>query len=239
MTDPNRVHITAVIDRSGSMEGLTNETVTGFNKFLKDQKAHPGSATLTLVLFNTDYTVVHDAVDIQKVPDLTADVYNANGYTALYDAMAEAIKRTGTALEAKSEAERPGAVIVLVMTDGQENSSKEYGGRRGLESVQRMVKHQTDKYSWNFVFMGANIDSKTVGTNLGVRADYSVDYLSNSKGTSDAYEVLSVGTRALRDHSSKGGDMKSVKFFDDPDAVIGADKPVKASKRSKVPPSKS
>jgi len=232
MTDPNRTHITAIIDRSGSMEGLTNETVTGFNKYLKDQKALPGSATLTLVLFNTDYTVVHDAVDIQKVPDITADFYSANGYTALYDAMAEAIKRTGASLAAKPEAERPGAVIVLVMTDGQENSSKEFKGEQGRVAIQKMVKHQTGRYSWNFVFMGANIDAKAVGANLGVHVDFAMNYMPDSQGTSEAYRLLSVGTQAVRDHSSKGGDMKSVKFFNDPNAVIGQD-PSKKSKSSK------
>lgn len=233
MTDPNRTHITAIIDRSGSMEGLTPETVSGFNKYVKDQKALPGNATLTLVLFNTDYTVAHDAVDIQKVPDITAEVYNANGYTALYDAMAEAIKRTGASLAKMPENERPGAVIVLVMTDGQENSSKEFQGEQGRAAIQKMVKHQTDRYSWNFVFMGANIDAKAVGKGLGVHVDFAVNYTGDSKGTSDAYNLMSVGTQAVRDHSSSGGDMKSVKFFADPNAVVGQDPP-KKSKSSKA-----
>jgi uncharacterized protein YegL len=225
MTDPNRTHITAVLDRSGSMQCLTAETVSGFNKFVADQKAVPGTANLTLVLFNTDYKVVHDAVDIQKVPDLTAEVYNANGYTALYDALAEAIKKTGEALEKLPETERPGVVIVLVMTDGAENSSKEYGGQRGLAALQAMVKHQTEKYSWKFVFMGANIDAKAVGSSLGVQQDWAMNYKSDSAGTYEAYAVMSNGTRGLREFSSRGGDLKSAKFFEDPDKLLdGKDK---------------
>jgi uncharacterized protein YegL len=232
MTDPNRTHITAVLDRSGSMAHLTSDTIGGFNGFLKDQRALPGSASLTLILFNTEYTVVHDAMDLKNVPDITKRVYSANGGTALYDALAKAIQTTGAALSKLSEDQRPGAVIVLVMTDGQENSSQEFPREAGRQAVQAMVKHQTEAYSWNFVFMGANIDAKAVGESLGVHLSCSVDYVASAQGTSEAYKLMSQGTQCLRERSARGE--KGGEFFKDPNALVGApSKPVKPTKGSR------
>jgi hypothetical protein len=223
------------------MAGLTSDTIGGFNKFVADQKALPGSATFTLVLFNTEDVVVHDAKDIKDVCDLTPQVYAANGGTALYDAMAKAIISTGEALAKLPEEQRPGAVIFLVMTDGQENSSKEFGGEVGRQRVQEMVKHQTEKYSWNFVFLGANIDAKAVGQSLGVRLDCSVNYLATPQGTSESYGLISSGTQILRERTSRGE--KGGSFFVDPDAVIGSgpkpgSKPGPKSRSSKSKSSK-
>lgn len=221
MTDPNRTHITAVLDRSGSMRNLAADTIGGFNKFLEDQKATEGEATLTLVLFDDHYDVPYLSKNIKEIPELDSKVYFARGMTALYDALGKAIIDTGIALAALPEDQRPGTVIVLVMTDGDENSSKEFAGEAGRQRVQAMVKTQTDVYKWSVIFMGANIDAKAVGASLGVAAAQALNYTSDSHGTRSAYEAMSSGTRGLRDHTRTKGVMGSKKFVEDPDALIG------------------
>lgn len=228
MVDINRTHITAVLDRSGSMRTLAADTIGGFNKFLEDQKAAPGDATLTLALFDSEYEVPYDAKDIKDIPELTNKVYFARGMTALYDALGKAILDTGAALAAIPEDQRPGTVIVLVMTDGEENSSVEFAGEAGRQRVQAMVKEQTDTYKWSFIFMGANIDAKAVGASLGVAAARSLNYTADTAGTRAAYEVMSSGTKGLREHARSGGMKGTTSFVDDPDAVIGGPTPHKS-----------
>ena len=221
MTDPNRTHITAVLDRSGSMANLVVETIGGFNKFIEDQKATPGEATLTLALFDNHYEVPYKARDLKDIPPLDQKVYFSRGMTALYDALGKAIIDTGMDLAAMPEEQRPGTVIVLVMTDGQENSSKEFAGEEGRQRVQAMVQEQTTKYSWTFVFMGANIDAKAVGASMGVSASTSLNYSGDEAGTRAAYAAMSEGTRRRRDYTRSAGAEGSMDFVDDPDAVIG------------------
>lgn len=215
MTDPNRTHITAVLDRSGSMGPLVKDTLGGFNKFLTDQKAEPGTATMTLVLFDNLYEEVHTAKDLKEVPDLTSTVYFARGGTALYDAMGKAIHITGAALAKLPEAERPGTVIVLVITDGEENQSREFTQAQ----VKKLVEHQTATYGWKFVFLGANIDAKQVGGNLGVRMDCAMNYSPDSAGLEAAYGAVSGGLSASRNSARRGEVAKG--FFQNPDAVLG------------------
>jgi len=201
------------------MAELTSDTIGGFNKYKNEQKALPGSVTFTLILFNEESKVVHNAVDLKDVPDLTSKVYEAGGWTAMNDALAEGIQSTGESLAAKPEEERPGLVIVLAMTDGLENSSKKYPGPKGTSAIREMVKHQTEKYNWSFVFMGANIDAKKVGGDLGVDGTCSMNYIADSAGVGESYKELSKGTQSLRKRTSKGqakGD-----FFEDPNKVIG------------------
>ena len=218
MTNPNRTHITAVIDRSGSMASLTSDTIGGFNKFISDQRSAPGEATITLVLFNGNYEVVYDARPVKEVEDLNPSVYRANGNTALYDALGKAIQTTGASLSALPEENRPGTVIVLVITDGEENTSREFAGEAGRQKVQTMVQHQTDTYKWTFVFMGANIDARAVGTSLGVAAVNTRNYAANSMGVAASYESISRGVISRRKSPSSNAD-----FFDTPDTVLGKD----------------
>lgn len=222
MVDTNRTHITAILDRSGSMGDLVTETIGGFNKFLDDQKALPGDATMTLVLFDNEYEVPYNARDLKEVPPLTEAVYYARGMTALYDAIGKSIIDTGAALAKLPEEQRPGTVIVLIITDGAENSSKEFRGELGRQRVQAMVQEQTKKYSWQFIFMGANIDAKAVGASIGVAVNSSLNYKGDAQGTRAVYDVMSSGTSRRRNFDRTKGVLGSESFVDDPDAVIGA-----------------
>jgi von Willebrand factor type A domain len=232
MANTNRTHITAVLDRSGSMRNLEADTIGGFNKFLEDQKATEGEATLTLVLFDDNYEVPFLSKNLKDIPELTNKVYFARGMTALYDALGKAIIETGKTLAAIPEDMRPGTVIVLVMTDGEENSSKEFAGEPGRQRLAAMVKTQTEVYKWAFIFMGANIDAKAVGASIGVESSRSLNYTADKVGTRAVYEVMSSGTKGLRDHARTRGTKGSTNFVDDADAVIGAQPP--ASKSTKL-----
>jgi len=194
MTRENFTSVNVIVDKSGSMEGLTTDTIGGFNTFVSDQKNVPGDVSFTLCLFNTKYQVVHDSVPLASVPNLTAETYRANGYTALYDALGTTIHNVGAKLAAMPEEERPSKVIFLIITDGDDNSSREYS----LDQVRSMVTHQREKYSWEFVFMGANIDAMTAGTSLGVTAANSVSYSASSIGTKSLYGAVSNSLRSYR-----------------------------------------
>lgn len=188
----NLTQIVFILDRSGSMEDLTDDTIGGFNSFIVEQKKQEGEAILTTVLFDDKYEVLHDAVSIKDVKLLTSKDYFARGSTALLDAVGMTISRVGQKLSDMKEEARPSKVIVVITTDGMENNSHEFS----KQQIQAMIEHQTNKYSWQFLFLGANIDSVSTAQNLGISADFASNYNADSAGTGRMYESLSrsVGT---------------------------------------------
>jgi uncharacterized protein YegL len=196
----NLTDITIVLDESGSMNSVVTETINGFNEFLQEQKKAPGEANLTLILFDTAYEIVHSGVDVKDVPPLTNATYSPSGMTALYDAVMKAILETGQRLAAMPEAERPGKVMFVILTDGQENSSKEFA--RNPTAVAAKIRHQETKYSWNFVYIGANQDAFEVGGGIGIRSSMISNYVASSAGTSKAFSDVSEGM--LRSRKAAG-----------------------------------
>lgn len=194
MTKEGFTSINVIIDRSSSMSHLTAETISNFNKFLAEQKAEPGEATFTLCTFSTDHTLVHDCLALNLVPELNNETYVARGSTALYDALGDTINAVGARLAAMPEEERPSKVIFLIITDGEENSSRRFTNAQ----VKSMVSHQRDKYKWEFVFMGANIDSIAAGASIGVSVQNTFNYISDSTGTKQLYSEISSNMRSYR-----------------------------------------
>lgn len=194
MTKENLTSINVIIDRSGSMSGLATDTIGGFNGFVADQKQIPGEALFTLCTFNYSTTVVHDAVKLASVPDLSPATYAPSGGTALLDALGSTIDNVGAKLAAMPEDERPSKVLFLIITDGQENSSIKYSA----EQVKAMVEHQKDVYNWEFVFMGANIDAITEGTALGISTQNTMNYDATAVGTKNLYRSISDSTSRYR-----------------------------------------
>ncbi len=178
--------IVCIVDRSGSMGHLTNDVIGGINSFIADQKKVAGSANFTLILFDSVSEIVFDGVDINTVPDLTTDTYQVRGMTAMNDAIALGINTIGKKLHAMSEEDRPGKVIFAIMTDGDENSSREFSA----ENIRDMIKHQTDKYSWEFIFMAANIDVDKAADSIGIRSDNRYAFQATAKGVDTAYASL-------------------------------------------------
>lgn len=213
----NFTSITYIMDASSSMLDLTKETISSFNQFVKEQKDVPGEATFSLCVFNTDYRLVHDFIPLQHVEDLNTVSYRCSGGTALLDAMGTTIDTLGVKLAAMPEEDRPSKVIVLVVTDGEENSSRKFT----LDQIKSKVTHQREIYNWEFIFMGANIDAITAGTSLGFTAANSVQYDATDVGTKQLYSSISSGMASYR--TSVGP--SQVDFFNqsaDPNAVAPA-----------------
>jgi Mg-chelatase subunit ChlD len=181
--------ITMILDRSGSMSAVRDATVSGFNEFIAGQKAVPGDARITLIQFDTEnpYELVFDRKPIQEVPKLTVEMYVPRGGTPLHDALGRAIDDLGAKLAKEADAERPGKVVMVVMTDGLENSSREYTAPRLAE----MIQHQRETYKWQFVFLGANQDAILTGERLNIPSISSLSYAANAGGVQSAIRSTS------------------------------------------------
>jgi len=188
----NLTEIVLILDRSGSMEGLEDDTIGGFNGFVKNQ-AGLGETSLTTVLFDDRYEILHDGVDARKA-SLTREEYFTRGSTALLDAVGRTINDVGRRLGETPEASRPGKVIFVITTDGQENASREFG----YGEVRRMITHQTEKYAWEFIFMGANIDVAEEGERLGIRGDRSFAFVASSAGVGGMFDASATLCKSIR-----------------------------------------
>ena len=186
--------IAVILDGSGSMSGLANDTIGSFNQFVGEQKLIPGEAVFFLCTFNTEYHLVHDFVPLHSVSDLNKKTYRTHGGTALLDAMGTTIDTLGVKLASLQEAERPGKVIVLIITDGEENASQLFT----LEQIKAKVSHQTDKYNWQFVYIGANVDAISNGTSLGISSNNSASYIASAAGTDQLYRSVSSNLGSYR-----------------------------------------
>jgi hypothetical protein len=191
MTDSQRTLIAVLLDRSGSMESIKSDTEGGFNALIDEQRQQPGQARVTLAQFDTDYEVVYANRPIGDVARLQLQ---PRGMTALYDSVGRLITDVGAELAAMPEPDRPGKVVVVVMTDGHENSSREWTH----DAVSKAIKRQESEYSWDFVFLGANMDAVAVGQQLGFAADRSATYAATGEGVQRAYEMTSRQVSRLR-----------------------------------------
>jgi hypothetical protein len=169
MTRSDLTHIYFLLDRSGSMQSIKTDTEGGFAAFVEEQRRAPGDCRVTLAQFDHEYDVVYSGVPVAAVPPLALQ---PRGTTALLDAMGRLVTDAGAELAALPEDERPGTVIVAVMTDGLENASREWTHT----AIRSLVEQQTSAYAWQFMYMGADQDAIEVGTRLGVDAAYSVTY---------------------------------------------------------------
>lgn len=199
----NSCEIIAILDRSGSMGGLVSDVIGGYNQFIKEQKALPGEAKVTLVLFDHEIKTPYSGMKIEDVPELTKEVYFARGSTALFDAIGKTFNEVGARLAATPENERPEKVIVLINTDGEENSSREFNQAK----VKEMIAHQEQKYNWQILFLGANIDSFDTASGLGMSNLNNVANFHNSNiGVQAAFHTYSKSSTTLR----SGGKVKSM-----------------------------
>lgn len=156
--------IICVIDKSGSMGSKRSDAIGGFNRFLEDQKKEPGDAKFTLTLFDTEYKIVHNGTDIQAVSPLNEATYVPGGCTALLDAVGRTIDKVGERLTNTPENDRPERVIVVILTDGLENASKEYTRQQILDKI----THQQEKYGWVFLYLGSDIQDVQFAQSVGV-----------------------------------------------------------------------
>jgi hypothetical protein len=170
----DRTRIAIILDRSGSMNSVRESTVTGFNEFIKKQREMGGDVSVKLCQFDHEYEVVFDK-PLAEVPELTQNNFVPRGNTALYDAQGRTIVTLGEELAAMAEEERPSKVIVMTLTDGLENASREYK----LDAIAAMIKHQQERYSWEFLFLGANQDAIFTARTMNIAPRSAMSYSSN------------------------------------------------------------
>ena len=175
----NLTEIVFILDRSGSMAGLEDDTIGGFNAMVEKQKKEQGEALLSAVLFSDGNQVVYDRVDIQKVEPMTDQQYRVGGCTALLDAIGGAVHHIANVHKYAREEDRPAKTIFVITTDGMENASRAYT----YDEVQRMVKHEQEKYGWEFLFLGANMDAISAARSFGICPDRAVRNSVCGEGT--------------------------------------------------------
>ncbi|MDU6346893.1 MAG: hypothetical protein E6593_09090 [Clostridium sp.] len=200
----NLTEIVFILDRSGSMSGLEADTIGGFNSMIEKQKKAEGEAIISTVLFDNTSEVIHDRVDVQNIKPLTDKDYTVRGCTALLDAIGGAIHHIGNVHKYARTEDVPEHTMFVITTDGMENASRRYDS----EKVKKMIERQKEKYGWEFLFLGANIDAVETARHFGISEDRAVNYHSDSEGTQLNYEVLSEAICAVRCNSPLGADWK-------------------------------
>ena len=186
--------IVFILDRSGSMSGLEADTIGGFNSLIEKQKKEEGEAIVSTVLFDDECQVLHDRKALGKIEPLTDKDYYVRGCTALLDAVGGAIHHIGNVHKYAREEDRPEKTLFIITTDGQENSSRRYT----YEKVKHMVERQKEKFGWEFLFLGANIDAAKEAERFGIRRDRAVDYHADREGTAVNYKALSHAVSSVR-----------------------------------------
>jgi hypothetical protein len=182
----NKTDITIILDRSGSMESVKSDTIGGFNSFLEGQQKVEGEASLSLVQFDDQYEIVYTDRDINSADCLSQATFQPRGMTALYDAVGRTINSVGQRLAALAEAERPDKVLLVIMTDGFENSSREFNAAK----VAEMITHQRSVYKWEFMFIGANQDAVLSAKEIGLPTQAALTYAPNAAGTKAVYSAV-------------------------------------------------
>ncbi len=183
-----------IIDKSGSMSGRETDTIGGFNSMLNQHKNAEGKCHISTIFFSTRQQVIHNRVNIADVAPLTSKDYIPGGCTALLDALGNAINHTIQVQRLAADDEKASKVIFVVITDGYENSSREYSAPQ----IRSMISLEQEKYGWEFIFLGANIDSVETAQNIGIRADRSVDFVCDSQGIAGNFAAIGAFTKACR-----------------------------------------
>lgn len=190
----NLTEIVFILDRSGSMAGLEGDTIGGFNAMIQKQKDEPGEAFVSTVLFDNYSEVIHDRVDIHRIKPMTRNEYYVRGCTALLDAVGSAIHHIGNVHKYAREEDRPEKTLFVITTDGMENASRKYS----YEKLKAMIERQKEKYGWEFLFLGANIDAAKEAARFGIDADRAANYHADSEGTNVIYETVSEAITQVR-----------------------------------------
>lgn len=189
----NKTEILFILDRSGSMAGLESDTIGGFNTMLAKQRALEGEARVSTILFDNFFEVLHDRLDLKDMTDLTGEQYFVRGSTALYDAIGLGVGKIAAVEASLNPETRPDKVVVVIITDGYENSSREYNLRR----VRQLIDQQT-KAGWEFLFLGANIDAFEAASNLGMPKHRATNVINDKQGVFLQYDAVSYAISNLR-----------------------------------------
>ena len=200
----NLTELVFILDRSGSMAGLEADTIGGFNAMIEKQRNEPGEAFVSTVLFDHCSEVIHDRVSLSKLPKLTEKDYYVRGCTALLDAVGSAISHIGNVHKYAREEDRPEKTLFVITTDGMENTSRRYG----YDQVRQLITRQQEKYGWEFLFLGANIDAAREAARFGIREDRAANYHADTLGTAVIYDAVSEAVRNVRNGAPMTADWR-------------------------------
>lgn len=193
-TKNNTTELVFILDRSGSMSGLEGDTIGGFNAMIQKQKKEDGEAYVSTILFDNVSEVLHDRIKLKDVPKMTGRDYTVRGCTALIDAIGGAIKHIANIHKYARPEDVPAHTMFIITTDGQENASHRFTS----DEVKKMIELQKEKYGWEFLFIGANIDAVETAARFGISRNRAVNYNADSKGTQVLYETISAPISAMR-----------------------------------------
>lgn len=196
--------IVFILDRSGSMQGLEKDTIGGYNSMLEKQKKAPGEAIISTVLFDDVIEVLHNRNDIKDVKPITDEEYYVRGCTALLDAVGCSIHHIGNVHKYARDEDRPEKTLFVITTDGMENASRRYS----YDSIKKMIEKQKEKYGWEFIFLGANIDAVEVAGRFGINAENAANYHADSEGTQLNFDVVGEAILCMRENKHMSANWK-------------------------------
>ena len=191
----NLTELVFILDKSGSMSGLEKDTIGGFNSMLDQQRKVDGECVITTVLFDNRYELLHDRIGIRAVQPITGKEYFVGGSTALLDAIGRTIHKIDTAQKNTTEDYRAEKVMFVIITDGEENASRHFSSAQ----IRQMIQHQKERYGWEFIFLGANIDAVETAGRFGIDADRAVDYVPDGEGTELNFRMMSETVATFRE----------------------------------------
>ena len=191
----NLTELVFILDKSGSMSGLEKDTIGGFNSLLDQQRKVDGECVITTVLFDNRYELLHDRIDIRAVQPITGKEYFVGGSTALLDAIGKTIHKIGAVQKNTAEEYRAEKVMFVIITDGEENASRCYSSMQ----IRQMIQRQKERYGWEFIFLGANIDAVETAGRFGIDADRAVDYVPDGEGTELNFRMMSETVATFRE----------------------------------------
>ena len=193
----NLTELVFILDRSGSMQSLTSDTIGGFNSLIEKQRGEKGECIVSTVLFNNKSSVLYDRVPLEEIPEMTRADYSAQGNTALIDAIGGGIRHIGNVHKYARPEDVPQNTLFVIITDGMENSSHMYTSDR----VKEMIERQKSRYGWEFLFIGANIDAVETARSFGISKECTADYIADSEGTDVTYGAVCAAVSMMRCNS--------------------------------------
>ena len=200
----NLTELVFILDRSGSMCRLEEDTMGGFNSLIKKQRRQEGKCLVTTVLFDDEFDTIHNRVPLEDVKDMTKEEYFVGGCTALLDAVGETISKIDSLQGDTVRDKMPQKTVFVIITDGMENASRKYSA----VEVKKMIEKQKEKYGWEFLFLGANIDAVETASHMGISSDRAVTYHPDEKGTRTNFEAVSKAVCSMRAEEAVGAEWK-------------------------------